>query len=149
MNNVQGISSWNVGANWDGNFYDDVTFIAEMIEDINSNFNIDMNRVYASGMSNGGYMAYELACHLSDKITAFGSVTGNFMLNSNQNCSQEREVPIIHFHGTSDAVVNYYPPSFDGALTVEESIDYWSDFNNLTNSNPEILNGITNLKIFI
>ena len=140
MNNVQGISSWNVGANWDGNFYDDVTFIAEMIEDINSNFNIDMNRVYACGMSNGGYMAYELACHLSDKITAFGSVTGNFMLNSNQNCNQEREVPIIHFHGTSDAVVNYYPPSFDGALTVEESIDYWSDFNNLTNSNPEFLN---------
>ncbi|MBT5748214.1 MAG: T9SS type A sorting domain-containing protein [Candidatus Marinimicrobia bacterium] len=54
------------------------------------------------------------------------------MLNSNQVCDQDREIPIIHIHGTADDVVNYYPPSFDGSLTVGESIDYWSDYNNLT-----------------
>ena len=128
----QGLNNaWNVGTYWDSTTADDIEFISLMIDDIASNFNIDLDRIYACGLSNGGYMAYELACELSDKITAFGSVTGNFMLNSDQDCNHSREIPIIHFHGTYDSVVNYYPPSFDGALTVEQSIDYWSEYNNL------------------
>ena len=132
----QGLNySWNVFTAWDTNPYDDVGFISDMIDDISNNFDIDSNRIYACGMSNGGYMSYRLACDLSDKITAFGSVTGNFMLNSSPNdCEdQNREIPIIHFHGTADAVVNYYPPSFDNALTVQESIAFWSNYNSLDN----------------
>tara|TARA_B100000315_G_scaffold260744_1_gene324734 strand:+ start:340 stop:1548 length:1209 start_codon:yes stop_codon:yes gene_type:complete len=132
MDNYQGIPSWNVGAYWDGNSYDDVGFIDVLIDSVAANFNIDLDRVYACGMSNGGYMTYELVCELSNKITAFGSVTGNFMLNTDQDCDQDREIPIIHIHGTADPIVNYYPPSFDGSLTVGESIDYWSEYNNLT-----------------
>ena len=130
----QGLNnSWNVFTYWDTNSYDDVGFTNDMIDFISLNFNIDSNRIYACGMSNGGYMAYRLACDLSDKITAFGSVTGNFMINNSiDDCQdQNREIPIIHFHGTADGVVNYYPPSFDGALTVSESIQFWRNFNNL------------------
>ena len=144
----QGLNnSWNVFTFWDSNTYDDVGFISYMIDDISQNFNIDSNKIYACGMSNGGYMAYRLACDLSNKITAFGSVTGNFMLsNSLNDCqSQDRDIPIIHFHGTSDAIVDYFPPSFDGSLTVEESIQFWSNYNNLDlqileqlNSNVEV-----------
>jgi polyhydroxybutyrate depolymerase len=117
-----------------------VGFIDVLIDSIAANYNIDLDRIYACGMSNGGYMAYELACELSSKITAFGSVTGNFMLNSNQVCDQDRDIPIIHIHGTADEVVNYYPPSFDGSLTVGESIDYWSDYNNLTMETIDSIN---------
>ena len=135
----QGLNnSWNVYTYWDNNWYDDVSFMSAMIDQIAIDFNIDLDRVYACGMSNGGYMTYRLACDLSDKIAAFGSVTGNFMLTSMSDCiSQDREIPIIHFHGTSDQVVNYYPPSFDGALTVGESIDFWTSYNNLTSENVE------------
>jgi len=139
----QGLNySWNVFTYWDGNLYDDVGFISSMIDNITENFNIDLDKIYACGMSNGGYMAYRLACDLSDKIAAFGSVTGNFMINSSQNdCQdQDREIPIIHLHGTSDAVVNYYPPSFDQSLTVGESIDFWSNYNNLDVELIESLN---------
>lgn len=141
-------NSWNVFTFWDSSSYDDVEFIRSMIDDVSKNFNIDLNRVYACGMSNGGYMSYRLACDLSDKIAAFGSVTGNFMLqnnNPNDCLDQDREIPIIHFHGTNDRDVNYYPPSIDRSLTPGESIDFWSDYNNLTlesfesiNSNVEI-----------
>ena len=140
-------NSWNVFTYWDGNSYDDVSFISDMIDDISENFNIDLNRVYACGMSNGGYMSYRLACDLSSKIAAFGSVTGNFMINNEfGDClDQGRDIPIIHFHGTADAVVNYYPPSFDQSLTVGESIDFWRNYNDLDieiiesfNSNVEI-----------
>ena len=140
-------NSWNVFTYWDGNSYDDVSFISDMIDDISENFNIDLNRVYACGMSNGGYMSYRLACDLSSKIAAFGSVTGNFMINNEfGDClDQGRDIPIIHFHGTADAVVNYYPPSFDQSLTVGESIDFWRNYNDLNieiiesfNSNVEM-----------
>ena len=140
-------NSWNVFTYWDGNSYDDVSFISEMIDNISENFDIDLNKVYACGMSNGGYMSYRLACDLSSKIAAFGSVTGNFMINNEfGDClDQDRDIPIIHFHGTADAVVNYYPPSFDQSLTAVESIDFWRDYNDLNieiiesfNSNVEI-----------
>ena len=131
----QGLNnSWNVFTYWDNNPYDDVGFISLMINAIAEDYNIDLDQVYACGMSNGGYMAYRLACDLSNKIAAFGSVTGNLMLNSQfGDCQdQERDIPIIHFHGTFDSVVNYFPPSFDGALTIEESIDFWSEHNDLS-----------------
>jgi len=138
-------NAWNVGTFWDTHSYNDIGFINLLIDDVASNFDIDLNRVYACGFSNGGYMTYELACELSDKIAAFGSVSGNFMLNSNQQCSDTRDIPIIHFHGTIDQVVGYYPPSFDQSLTVEESIHYWVGFNDLTIENYESLNSNVNI----
>ena len=146
--NSIGSTSWNVGTFWDFSNFDDVGFIEEMIDKICNDFNIDQDRIYACGMSNGGYMSYELACELEDRIAAFGSVTGNFMLNqsSGQLCEFTREIPIIHFHGTSDSVVDYYPPSFDGALTPFESADFWSQYNNLNIETMEELNN--NVEIY-
>ena len=146
--NSIGYASWNVGTFWDFSNLDDVGFIEEMIDKISNDFNIDQDRIYACGMSNGGYMSYELACELEDRIAAFGSVTGNFMLNqsSGQLCEFTREIPIIHFHGTSDSVVDYYPPSFDGALTPFESANFWSLYNDLNIETMEELNN--NVEIY-
>ena len=133
---------------WDTNNFDDVGFIEAVIDMISNEYSIDLDRVYACGMSNGGYMSYRLACDLSDKIVAFGSVTGNFMLNPNSvnDCSQQnREIPIVHFHGTYDNIVSYYPPSFDGSLTVSESINYWVEYNDLEYETIEALNNYVNI----
>ncbi len=138
------ISSWNVGTFWDSNPFDDIDFISSLIDTIATDYNIDLDRVYATGMSNGGYMAYELSCELSHKIAAFGSVTGNFMLNENQICNNQKETPIIHFHGTEDAVVDYYPPSFDGSLTPMEAMEFWKDINKFDLTQVDTLSGNTN-----
>ncbi|MBC8322327.1 MAG: T9SS type A sorting domain-containing protein [Candidatus Marinimicrobia bacterium] len=123
-------SAWNVGTYWDFSDADDIGFISVLIDSVSGDYDIDLDRVYACGMSNGGYMAYELACELSDKIAAFGSVTGNFMLNANQTCDDSREIPFIHIHGTYDLIVPY-SNSWDGSMFVGESIVYWRDINNL------------------
>ena len=136
--------SWNVGTWWDGNPFDDIGFISALIDNISNTHDIDLDRVYATGMSNGGYMTYELACELSHKIAAFGSVTGNFMLNDGQTCNNLRETPIMHFHGTLDLVVDYYPPSFDEALTVSESMNYWNGVNHLYDLDVDTLIGDVN-----
>jgi len=137
-------NSWNVGTPWDNNDHDDVGFIDVLIDAVASRYNIDLNRVYACGYSNGGYLAYELACHLAHKITAFGSIGGNFMLNSDQICDQDRMIPIIDFKGTSDPFVAYdvtFPGEFsdDGSLLVNENIAFWSKVNDLTESSVEYI----------
>jgi len=138
------LNSWNVGAYWENNNFDDVGFIRALIDSVAAQFSIDLDRVYACGFSNGGYMAYELSCELSDKIAAFGSVTGNFLLNEGQVCDHSRKIPIIDFHGTADTFVPYDVPfagnySPDGAMLFDENLGYWMDFNDLTDMTIEAL----------
>ena len=138
--NSTGALAWNTGVWWDNSEYDDVGYLNAIIDSVISNFAIDTNRIYACGMSNGGFMAYELACELSDRIVAFGSVAGNFMMNAGQECTSAREIPIMHIHGTSDPIVNYYAPTIDSSMTATESMDWWSIENDLTEQLVEELN---------
>ena len=124
-------NSWNVGTGRGLNRQDDVGFINVLIDSIATDYNIDLDRIYACGMSNGGYMSYELICSLSNKITAFGSVTGNFMLNDDQSCSVSREIPLIHIHGTDDRLVDY-TDSRDYAMNTMDSVNYWAKHNQLS-----------------
>lgn len=125
------LSSWNINAFWEFHDEDDSLFVSKIIDFVDNKIGIDKRRVYVCGMSNGGYMAYRLACELSTKIVAFGSVTGNFIPVS--MCDNIIAKPnILHIHGVNDQIVNYYQPTFDGSLTAIESMNYWASKNNLT-----------------
>lgn len=144
------LNSWNAGGFWGNHEHDDVGFIRVLIDSIASQYNIDLDRVYACGFSNGGYMAYELSCELSDKIAAFGSVSGNFLLNENQICDQDRKIPIIDFHGTADSFVPYnisFEGDFspDGSMLFDENLTYWMEFNQLTDIEIE---AVPNINLF-
>jgi polyhydroxybutyrate depolymerase len=65
---------------------------------------IDTSRVYASGFSDGAYMASALACAMSDRFAAIGAVSG---LQSPTRCSTVRPVPVITFHGTADPILPF------------------------------------------
>ena len=143
--NFWGVPAWNTGVWWSNSVYDDVGYIDALIDSVSSNFAIDSNRIYACGFSNGGFMAYDLACELPDRIVAFGSVSGNFMMNSNQDFTNEREIPIKHIHGTSDLIVNYYPPTIDLSMASLEAMDWWSIENDLTEQTIEALNDNVNI----
>ena len=70
---------WNSGfAAPYGSGVDDVGFLSALIDTMHAHYNIDINRVYSTGMSNGGFMSYMLACELNDRIAAIASVTGSF-----------------------------------------------------------------------
>lgn len=112
-----GISNaWNVGWAF-GSFADDVGFISALIDDLSSKYGFDTNKIYACGMSNGGFMSYRLACELNNKIAAIASVTGSMVQKAIDACKPGRPVPVMEFHGTADPVVNY-----NGTLAVSEAI---------------------------
>lgn len=83
---------------------DDVGFTRALLDDVAKRLRIDPKRVYATGISNGGMMAYRLACELSDRIAAIAPISGTLGVS---DCSQRRPVPVMHFHGTADQFVNY------------------------------------------
>ena len=82
------------------NKVDDVGFTRELLDDLAKVANVDADRVFATGLSNGGIMAHYLASELSDRIAAIAPVGGPLMLEALHN---NRPVPVIHFHGTADA----------------------------------------------
>lgn len=84
----------------------DVVFISDLIDALSAEYNIDPERIYANGLSNGGGMSFVLSCELPDRIAAFGSVAGAYVY-SLEDCRPSHPVPAILFHGTADPIVPY------------------------------------------
>jgi len=85
----------------------DVRFISDLIDKLEASYNIDRDRIYANGISNGGGMSFALSCTLSDRIAAVGLVATAQTLPWSW-CSDQRAVPMIAFHGTADRMVPYH-----------------------------------------
>lgn len=124
-------NAWNSGID-DNPFsptpdVDDVGFFSALIDTMVAWYEIDTNRVYSCGMSNGGFMSYRLACELSDRITAVASVTGTMSSSIYNSCSPSRPIPVMEIHGTADIVVPY-GGSF-GWMSTPEVIYYWTEQN--------------------
>jgi len=131
---LNGYSQWNacpIGGD-NKSDVDDFGFVEDLIEEISSHYNVDMDRIYAVGYSNGGMLAYGLANYKSDLIAAVASVSGA-MLDCIGNTSHP--MPVLHLHGTDDYVLPYNGDK--GFNSVQNTLDHWIDFNNTT-TNPII-----------
>jgi polyhydroxybutyrate depolymerase len=103
-----GASSWNAGnccTNATTYQENDLLFASTVIDFIKSKYAVDQSRVWASGHSNGGMMAYRLACDLSDEITAIAVVAGVLM---DDTCNSVKPVSIFHIHGNLDTTVPFH-----------------------------------------
>ena len=121
----EGVTHWNVGANKTRqSTADDVGFTDILIETITSEYRIDSTRIYSTGMSNGGYMSYHLACLLSEKIAAIASVTGSMTPKTFDSCSPTHPTPILQIHGTADNTVPYEGANW--TVPIDKVLEYWS-----------------------
>ena len=121
------VNHFNVG--WGGSMVDDVGFTEALIDSLSAAYSIDQNRIYAVGMSNGGFMSFRLACELSSKIAAVGSVTGSMTPSTLGNCNASHPMPIIQIHGTTDATVPYNG-STGWTASITNVLNHWATFNN-------------------
>ena len=127
---------WNVGGFTQISNTDDVAFVDYLISSLSQMYNINLDRVYATGMSNGGFMSFLLACQLSNKIAAIASVTGSMTTQTLNECDPQREVPILQIHGTNDPIVPYNGIQ-EWNTPIDNVLDYWV-LNNQCSPNPEI-----------
>jgi polyhydroxybutyrate depolymerase len=117
--------SWNTFGNSTTN---DVGFFSNLIDTLRLTYNIDTTAIYSTGMSNGGFMSYELACQLSNRIAAVASVTGSITTSFLAACNPQRPVAVMQIHGTTDGTVPYIGNFL--FQPIESVINYWVQFNN-------------------
>jgi polyhydroxybutyrate depolymerase len=106
---------------------DDVKFISQLIDKLAATYKINPKKIYATGHSNGGMMAYRLACELSGKIAAIAPNSSTMVVT--QPCNASRAVPVLHMHsildtnvpytgGQGTGVSNHYNPPLDSVFQV-------------------------------
>ncbi|MCF8461160.1 MAG: T9SS type A sorting domain-containing protein [Flavobacteriales bacterium] len=104
-----GSTAWNSGAGVAGFSLnanvDDLGFINALIDTVSTHYNIDQSRVFATGFSMGAFMSNRLACELNNRIASIASVAGT--IGGTLTCAPGQDVPVCHFHGTSDTQVGY------------------------------------------
>ena len=131
------VSHWNSGAWTIGSPVDDIDFINTIIELVSNKYNINTKRIYSTGMSNGGFMSYHLACNLSSKIAAIASVTGSMSKQTLESCNPNHPTSILQIHGTIDGSVPFNGNSAIGMESIDDVMNYWKVYN-ACNSEPLI-----------
>jgi polyhydroxybutyrate depolymerase len=132
----QGINGhWNDGRT-DGqqSTADDIAFVRKLIAALASESLIDPKRVYAAGISNGGFMALHLACTIPDVVAGIAVIAAAQPVGA--ACPAPRQLPIIFFQGTADTFV----PIAGGAIgkgpgnrgsvhSHEDTLSFWQKEN--------------------
>ena len=132
--NSAGNQFWNSEGpccDFDGTNVDDVGYLAGLIEDISAAYSV--SDVFVFGHSNGGFMAYRLACERADLVDSVVSLAGS-MSASVDDCAPSEPVNILQIHGTEDDLVLYEGGNFcempvceyPGAMSLFGS---WSQYN--------------------
>lgn len=82
----------------------DLAFVDQLTKRVIDDYQIDRNRIFAAGVSNGGMMAYRLACDLPDLFAAVGVVAGSMRP---EDCGSGSPVSVLSVHGREDLLVPY------------------------------------------
>jgi polyhydroxybutyrate depolymerase len=81
----------------------DMKFLRLLIEKMENEFDVDPARIYVTGISNGGMLAYRAACDLSDVVAAVAPVEGCMTYHG----TPKHPVSVLAFNGTKDTVVRH------------------------------------------
>lgn len=118
-------------------FPNDPDFLLEVTTAIDSKYRIDKQRIYITGISNGGFMAQRLACYAPDKFAAFASVAAGGYAAMTSECVNNGPVNMLYMHGTADSKVPWKGLAVtngDGVqqrvtLSITNSVKFWAGRN--------------------
>ncbi len=117
---------WNAGeicCNFQGSDVNDAAYLKTLIDAIRNRYNIDENRIFMAGHSNGGFMVHRMAYEYPETIAAIVALNGSAP-NRFTKPRPTEPVSILHIHGTEDRLNAYnggdirgvpYPGALTGA----------------------------------
>lgn len=136
---------WNVGyAFHENETVNDVGFLTELAEYLQSTRGLNPDYTFATGMSNGGEMCYMLACQAYDTFKAVAPVAGMILQDILDQCDNSPPIPLFEIHGSQDNVtpINGDPNNNDGwgaYPSIPFTISYFADKNECTTVLTETL----------
>ena len=106
----QGLRSWELAQEAGLNAQldaerDDLQFVRDLLNEVTAQFCVDPERIYSTGMSNGGGFSSRLACELADRIAAAFAVT---LVTHPESCEPSQPLAFAAVHGTADDIVPFY-----------------------------------------
>lgn len=107
---------------------DDVAWIERVLDEAEQRLCVDPARIYATGLSNGAFLAHRLGCE-SDRFAAIAPVAG---VVGTPACNPPHPVAVFHTHGTSDPIIPFGGGGINGNEAVSTTIDRWVARNHCT-----------------
>lgn len=113
-----------------GSGIDDSSYLRALTDEVRRQLSINEKRVYFFGHSNGGFMAYRMACDHPDLVAGIASLAGATFDNVD-DCAPDSPVHILQIHGTNDGVIRYGGGNLNGVPYpgAVRSIRTWLDYN--------------------
>jgi polyhydroxybutyrate depolymerase len=115
---------------------DDVGFVRALIDQLARSDGIDTTRVFATGLSSGGFMAQRLGCDLSDRIAGIAPVAATLPVTVAPACAPAHPMPVLEIQGTLDPLVPYGGGHVRGrglggrqALSAPDTAAHWAQVN--------------------
>jgi polyhydroxybutyrate depolymerase len=112
---------------------DDVAFVRGLIAQVRRLHPIDERRIYATGVSNGGFFSVRLACDLTRDLAAVAAVAATMPETLVPACRPAAPISIMFMQGTQDPLVK-----IDGgvvarrngrSVSLKDAVDFWRRVN--------------------
>jgi polyhydroxybutyrate depolymerase len=119
---------------------DDVAFITQMVTYFVGKHGVEPKKVFVTGLSNGGHMAFRLALEAPDLVAAIAPMAANLPVTDNLDCKQSNKpVSVALFNGTLDPINPYQgglvelfgDKSRGHVLSTDDTIQYWLSLANI------------------
>ena len=123
-----------------GGMADDVGFLIAIVDKLVAEGLADKNRVYATGISNGGMMAQRLACEQADRLAGIATVAGSLPTGLAATCKPARPLPVLVIHGSEDPIVPWSGGAvagfeeFGNVLSARDTAKFWAVANQCKDS---------------
>lgn len=110
---------------------DDVGLVPALVNHLQQIRRIDDRRIYAAGVSNGGFLVQRLACERNSPIAAYASVVASFPTLLQGFCNPPQPVPMLMINGTADEKVPWQGGNlfYGSILSIPNTINLWRRHN--------------------
>jgi len=127
-----------------GKEIDDVKFLTCLIDTLVSRYNIDSNKVFVTGISNGGAMSFYLALNATEKFAGAAPVGISMPIHMINDDTNVEPIPIMIIFGDEDPLVPYHGGEISilnikrgKVISIEDAVEFWVN-NNKCNEKPEV-----------
>jgi len=141
------LNQWNDGTRGDHE-EDDVQILRDLVERVDRDYRVDLDRVYLVGFSNGGMMVFRAGCEAPDLFAGIASVAGTLLSQQATECPEEAQLPVLMIHSVDDMTVPFN--GGNGRLPVPLGVQFWTSHNDCDIADvPEFANELFNNGFFV